>query len=279
MKKHRVLIIVSLSLMMTGFSCAGLKNLFDQPKINYESFAIQSISLKDIDLNINFRIQNPNAIGITLTGFSYNLEVDSHPFLRGEQQTGLQIPANGSSGFTVPAKIVYSDLFQSVKSIVNNQEAPYRMQGTAQVKTPIGAVGIPFSYSGTFPLLKKPNLALKSLKTKDLSLTGVSLVLEVEIENPNLLELDVLKFNHNVILSGNEIAKSLTSAPMKIAKNGKTQLTLPIRVNFLEAGMAIKQVLQGGSVSYQLRGDMLTRLPGGDVALPYDQGGTIQIQK
>ncbi len=270
---------VLITFLIFILSCAGLKSIFKKPTVKYESMSIAGISLKETDLEFNFKIINPNSIGISFTNYDYHFEVNNNPLLQGTQQLNTKIPANGGNTFKVPAKVNYSDLFKAAKSLAGRSESPYRLRGTASVKTPIGPIEIPFSHSGKFPLFKKPDIKLTSLKMSNLSLIGATLLFDIQVNNPNILELNIVKFNHNFAISGNEIVKSQTSEPMKIQKKGQSQLSIPVNIRFADLGSAVQDVLKGRTVNYRLNGNMDLKLPGGPLVIPYDQAGTIDIQK
>ncbi|OQY28416.1 MAG: hypothetical protein B6244_07390 [Candidatus Cloacimonetes bacterium 4572_55] len=260
-------------------SCATVKDMFQEPKVDFDSMSITGVTLKNTDMEFTFNIFNPNALGVTFSDYEYHLEINDHSFLSGSQPQGIEVPAKGTNQFKIPATVNYSDLASSVQSLVGKSEAPYRLHGSAAVKTPIGAINVPFSHSGTLPLLKKPNVRLASLKIDEISLLNASLLFDIEVENPNILELDIVNFNHNFSISGNSVAESVPSGPMKIRKKGTSTLSIPIQIDFLKLGTTLRSVLNGGSTDYQLGGNIEIKLPGGNLSMPYDHSGSIDLQK
>lgn len=276
---NKLRLLTLLVLTVSIVSCASIKEMIKEPDVKYDDMKITAISLKDIDLQFNFQINNPNSYGVTLTDFDYQLEINNASFLDGEQTAETQVPASGSGFFQVPVRVNYSTLYNTVRSLSGKDEAPYRIKGTARVKTPIGPIGIPFSASGNFPLFQKPTVKLSNLKVEDLSMLSVTLLFDLEINNPNVLKLDISRFNHSFAIAGNQVVESVTSDPMTINKNSKSELSIPVKVNFGNLGSAFRDVLNGRTVNYQLRGDAMIDLPGGPVTVPYDQAGTIDIER
>lgn len=279
MKLTKLLVIISLIGLILLSSCSTMSNLFKQPDVRFNNMAIQRINLSTIDLLFKFDVTNPNPLGITLTDYNYVLEVDQKNFLTGATPSQIAIPGNGRGILEVPASINFSDLYRAVSSIAGNDEAPYHIKGDVRVKTPIGPISVPFSKSGNFPLFKKPSIKLASLRLDDLGLLSANLVFDVQIDNPNILSLAITKLNHNFSLSGKPVLQTQTTERMQIAQKGKSNLSIPVKLNFVELGSAFKDVLTGGNVNYQLNGNMSLDLPGGVVDMPYNAGGAIPITR
>ncbi|HZJ52613.1 MAG TPA: LEA type 2 family protein, partial [Myxococcaceae bacterium] len=121
----RLLIVLAVS----ASACAWLQMAeggFKKPAVAYKTASLTDVSLSGGTLNVVTSVDNPNPVGLALTDVDYRLSVDGHPVAAGRPPEGLEIPANGSADVTLPASFKFTDLGQTVTTVLAKGSAGYK---------------------------------------------------------------------------------------------------------------------------------------------------------
>lgn len=243
------------------FSCSVQEILktagVSKPIVKYERVKISGLSFDGIDLMFDFSINNPNALGVSLAGFDYDVEINGNSFISGEQDKKITIPSKGKDIIQIPVSLSFSELIGTYKSFADRDSVDYGLAGSFAFDLPvIGKVSVPYSASGNFPLLKIPSISVEELKLKDISLLGAEVVLKLNCENRNNFDLGIDGFNYSFGIAGNEWINSGFSKKLSLKSGKESEITIPIKLNFLQVGSSVYNLLTGNSeLDYFLKGD------------------------
>ena len=95
------------------------------------------------------------------------------------------------------------------------------------------------------------------------------------MDNPNSFGVDLTKLNYDLAVNGQQWAKSSASNVARINKNGKSTVSIPIRLEFATVGMSLYKTLTSSApMDYRLQGDMNL-----DTALPLLKNVNMPINK
>lgn len=99
-----------------------------------------------------------------------------------------------------------------------------------------------------------PKVSLNSVKMKNFSPAGINFDFNLAVDNPNAFGLKLNGFDYKVSSLGQEIANGLYRQPIQLAKNAKTNVTIPLAVEpgkllnffraFLGSNQAAKALMQ-----------------------------------
>ncbi|MCB9509983.1 MAG: LEA type 2 family protein [Deferribacteres bacterium] len=282
-KLPAVAILLSLPLFM---SCAGLKDLKapSKPNVSFQGVKLAGLSLDSVDLLFDLRIDNPNAFGVSLAGFDYDMQLNQNSFLSGLQNDKQSIPANGSNTVQLPLTLTFSKIYQTFQSLNDADSTDYRLDLGFSFDLPIlGVVKVPVSKAGRLPLLKLPKVSIGDIKLKKLNLTGADLQVNLNLENPNPFSATLNRLNYKISIDGKEFATGLTTDQIQINQKASNQIAIPVSLNFLKSGRTLYNLLtQNGSFDYTVTGDFdmstsLTNL--GSISMPFDRSGTLNITR
>jgi len=260
-------------------SCTTLSQLIQTPTVKLNQVKLTDFSFQDITLNFDLAVTNPNPFGIRLAGYDYDFGIQEQNFLSGDQTQDVQIIANQTSIVGVPVKIKFNELYQLFKAVQNQDEVNYQMKGHVHVTGPWDILKIPFSTSGKFPAIKLPKIALADVKIQSLSLAGIKLDLNIEVDNPNIFGFSLNNFNYNIALGGKKVASGDNTQATAIPQKGKTNLRFPIDLNFAALGSFLTSALQKGTIDYELTGGTSIATEFGNVQLPMNNIGAAKIWK
>ena len=283
-KMFKQIAITILSVIL--FQCAALQEFanIQKPKVTVSDVRLTGLNLQKLDLVFDVNIQNPNALSATLAGFDYDFQLGGSSFLTGNQDKQLTIESMGQSKVEIPVSLTFKEIYQTYQSLKNQDSTKYKLACGLMFDLPVlGKTRIPVSKSGDVPLLKIPKVNIGSLKMKKLSFTGADLLLNLELDNPNNFSFAMDKLNYDFKINNKTWAKGLTQEKLTINKKGKSTVSIPISLNFMQMGRTIYNIITSNqALNYNLIGDvnLNTSVPFlKNVNLPINNSGQINILK
>jgi LEA14-like dessication related protein len=276
--------IIILSIII--FQCAALQEMvkIQKPTVSVSEVRLTGLNLQKIDLAFDVNIQNPNALSATLAGFDYDFQLGGSSFLTGNQDKQLTIESLGQSQVEIPVSLTFKEIYKTYQSLKNQDSTTFKLACGLMFDLPVlGKTRIPVSKSGDVPLLKIPKVNIGSLKLKKLSFSGADLLLNLELDNPNNFSFALDKLNYDFVINNKTWAKGLTQEKLSINKKGKSTVTIPISLNFMQMGRTIYNIVTSNqALNYNLKGDVdlntsLAMLK--KVNLPINKTGQINILK
>lgn len=112
--------VIILALMLALPGCLFTKLMttrFENPTFSFRGFELVEASQNRAIVNFLFTAHNPNHAGLKNVTCSYDLFVEGRKFLTGND-IPLTLNPKGDTEITVPATIVYTDLFPALQSVV-----------------------------------------------------------------------------------------------------------------------------------------------------------------
>ena len=192
---RRSIVIAALLTLMVG--CG---NLGPRPEIRAINPRIAGVNLKGVDLEFDVDVSNPYPVPLRTPRFRYGLDVEEQPFLSSESEVDVDLPAAGVGTATLPVRVGYGALWQTLKGVADAKEINYRLHGAFLVSALGRTFELPLSHEDTLPVVRAPKLRVKDVDYSDISLAGARVTLDAEIENPNVFEIDVSSLGYRLQL-------------------------------------------------------------------------------
>lgn len=254
---RKIALALLLPVLATG--CAGLKDFarsaFQEPTLTFRSASLQSLDLEGATVSFLFDLQNPNSVGVDVARANWAIELDQTRIAAGDLPTGLKVPANGTAPVAFPVRLRFRDVPGIIALITNGRdELPYRLSGSIGVRTPIGIVDLALSHADNLRLPKLPDFTVEGLSVKSVSLTTVSLALQLRVKNSNGFPLPVSALDYSLSIGGSRVAQAEGARIAGVPSASSTVVEIPVRVNLISLGLAASNLVQGGDVDVQLSG-------------------------
>lgn len=284
--QHAVKLIVAIGLLAALFGCATIKSLVsvERPQVRAEGAELTALSFDGAEVTVELIIDNPNPIGISMSGFSYELLIEGNQFLDGDISEAIQIDAMDSSSLKVPVAFGFRDLADTVRSLGDAEEAAYEVSLALRFDLPVlGQVSVPVRVDGTFPVVRVPTVRLEAVYLDSLSLSGADMRLELTMYNPNIFGLSIDSLSYEFSVEGNPWVSGTAPHRQAIAPKQESVLSLPFTLRFLSLGRTVRTTLLGqNSLQYELGlatavGTDLALIP--SVNLPFSVGGTVPLRR
>lgn len=261
-KKQIIKISLLISLVLFLTQCAEFFDLLNQvsvqePRVKIADVKMTGLSFNKVDLLFNIHINNPNSVGINLSGFDYNLLIEGNSFISGKQDEGLAIKANGSEIVHLPLSLIFMDIYNTFSKIKSLDSMKYDLQTGLSFNMPVlGEIRIPISKSGSVPSLKSPSISLKKLQMDKIKLTGADLTLKIKLDNPNAITFLLNSMDYQLNVAGTEWIKGNSKKVINVNAKEESIIDIPISLNFLNMGQSVYQLLKGDqTLNYNLSGN------------------------
>ena len=121
---------------------------------------------------------------------------------------------------------------------------------------------------------KEPIVTFKDLRVRGLGLTGGSLDAYLNVYNPNGFRLDATRLSYTVTVGDNaQVGTGVLDSRFTVQNNDSTMVRIPIDFTYAGIGAAARQMMQSGSVPYNVAGDVSVATPVGNFTVPYSGTG------
>ncbi len=282
----KTIFIGNLTLLLVVLSCAALQELtnIQTPRVAVDNVRLTGLNLEQVNLAFELSIDNPNALAATLAGLDYDFLLNDNSFISGQQDKQLTIAARGKSQLEIPVSLSFKKIYDTYQSLKNQDSTSYQFACGLSFDLPVlGRTRIPVSKSGQVPLIKVPDIKIRSLKLNKVTLSSADLALKLELDNPNAFSLGLDKLNYFFKINNQTWAQGLSQEKMQLNKKGKSTLSIPISLNLFEMGRTVYGLITGSSeLNYNFSGnaDLKTSVPLlNNFSLPVEKSGKIKILK
>jgi len=125
------------------------------PRINFGGFDIKNISLSGADVEVSFRISNPNLFKIGLQSVSYILDVNGRNWLDTELEESVEVSGGENKLVTLPIRLSASQMGSALMDIMaGRSEFDYKLRGSARISADLEGFEdgetLPFDLEGTY---------------------------------------------------------------------------------------------------------------------------------
>ena len=128
--------------------------------------------------------------------------------------------------------------------------------------------------------LRKPTARLINVQFREADVYGATLVFDVEVENHYSVDLPLLGFNYSVSSRGERFLADFSELQIRVPAYGRRTISLPARVDYLNALRALSGVRQGAVIPYDAELDLTIDTPQlGRITLPMGKSGELVLPK
>jgi LEA14-like dessication related protein len=281
----RVTVMVIIATILVA-GCETLRSLIEiqRPSATVESVRIAELSFEDVELIADVRVDNPNAVGISLSGFGYQLDLEGERFLSGREDSGLSIAAEGASMVTIPLRLEYDEIRRGLTLASEQDELAYRVSASLDFELPvIGAVSVPVSQDGAIPVIRLPRIRVTELALDSIGFTGAELSLGLEVENPNAFTFSLDSLDYALEVQNQTWASGQMTRGRRLQSYGRERIELQFSLSFSALGRAVRNLLLGDDeISYAFAGSLVIDpdLPLlNQTTIPLDLAGSIPLSR
>ena len=124
-------------------------------------------------------------------------------------------------------------------------------------------------------VFKQPKVTVQDVRLTGIGLTGGSLDVLVNVDNPNDFRLDATRMTYQVAVDTTPVANGLVRSTFTVQGKGSQQVRIPVNFTFSGLAAAGRSLMSNGSAPYTVTGDVTVGTPIGNFTIPYHQTGHI----
>jgi LEA14-like dessication related protein len=200
--------------------------------------------------------------------------VQEQEYIRLPERTlepGMLIKSGSTQMIKLPVLITYDNLFNSLDGIRDlSSLSCYIMGEMTFSRSRRRRGGLPFAFSGDFPLFREPSAALSAIRTKSLTIGGADLDVEITIVNPNGFSLKVDELEYDLKFGGHPIKQGRIRSGGSVGAASHSVLLIPLLFNFFEVGKDVHGLLEQDTATCQITGKLHIQTDWGRLSLPYE---------
>ncbi len=257
--------------------CAAMDSLvkgMEKPTARIVGVKISELRLESAVLGFEVEVSNPYSVALPLTNVEYGLASGGAAFLSGKAEAAGAVPAKGSKVISMPAKVEFVKLIETVKGIRPGAVVPYEASVRLSVDAPgVGPVSLPLSKSGELPVPVAPSIELSEVKWRSLSFEKAEALLRVKVGNGNQFAAELSKVGMKVSLGGHPIGTAEITKAARFEAGGECVVEIPVSFAPKELGLAAFGLLRGDGSEYKISGVMKVDTAFGVIAMPYEKTG------
>ncbi len=148
LRKTRNYCKASLILAFSVILISCLSWIMEEPSFAIRGVTLRPISFTGISLLLDLDVRNPNSFDLKLESFEYTVYLKNEVIGNGSLENELLIPSSSTTRIKVPLIARFKDLSGSLKTILTEEDLPYKIAGRATVKTVLGSRQFSFSNEG-----------------------------------------------------------------------------------------------------------------------------------
>lgn len=204
-------------------------------------------------------IANSARSDYSLTEYDYRVVVEGTDYfaLRTALESPILVAKGKITRISLPIKFTYADLLERVPRVAEVPKASCYVTGLMIFADSRGREEkIPFAFSGDFPFFKELEVEVKPLDVKTLTIGGAEFTLSFSIRNRNHFEMTLGRMAYKFEAEGRTISEGIIPGPKKIESQGQAEFSLPLMLDFFEAGREVFDIFQKPSAACLLSGDL-----------------------
>lgn len=140
---------MALSLVAGGCS-SPYKKFKEKPQVELRSIDIREPGLTAATFVADLAVTNPNPVSVELDQLNYTLNLNGKDMASGMLDKNLKLPANETATIQVPIRFHYTDIFATLRNLVESRATDYVFKGTMKA----GPYELPFKYDGKLEIPK-----------------------------------------------------------------------------------------------------------------------------
>lgn len=123
----------------------------------------------------------------------------------------------------------------------------------------------------------EPVVKFQEMRLNGLGLTGGSLDVVLNVENPNGYRLDATRMTYKLFIDTIAFGEGTVDQRLTVEEKSQTTVRIPVNFTYTGVGAAGRALIQNGTVPYRVTGDLTVATPVGNFTRPYDMTGRYSI--
>lgn len=264
--------------LLASVECASIaKKAFNQPKVTIENIRVKDVSFAGVTLVVDVGVENPNSVGLTVSGLKYKVLIDGSPLVEGERPEKTAVEANKKNVFTFPVMVYYSGLRSGVAGVLTRSRLPYRFEGKVTLDTPLGDLTFNLDRDGEIPIPRRPRFEVEQVTVEEMSLASATITFHVLVTNNEDVALDLKRFQYRINIHGQDVSAAEMSIERTLGLGKSMRLGIPVNLKFLGLRQGFIETIKSGKFNYIMQFNLQLDSAYGPYELPYEKEALVSL--
>ena len=229
------------------------------PEVDLHNVDIVEMSFRKIDLQLEFKVRNPNWCALPLSDLKYTFQTQGKAFAKGKLPPPVPIVGGGETiTLFAPLDLHSKEFMPIIRKCWSGKEADYKIK----ILATFSALGIPIPVTMTvknsLPAIQLPKWSLKGSTLQKGGSPMLTLIFE--LTNPNKHALSIASVSGKLKSGEHVVMEIFQPVVAKIPGGKKVRIEVPIRVQAMGLLMALGKALSTGEL-LRFEGDFKLKKP------------------
>lgn len=247
--------VLLLALLTVG-GCSLISELSEPqaPDARIVGQRVVALNLNQVDLEVDVAVYNPNRFSVPVGALDYELKIQDHRLVSGEQHQGTTLARGEEVLVTFPVTLEFVEVASALGGLVGTNELHYQLLGGMRFDLPLlGQRRVSLETEGRFPVPQVPRVEVARLRADSLSFTNARLVMDVNLRNPNVFNMQVAEFDYGLNLNTARVAGGELAPGLTLPAGKQVTLEVPFSVSLLDLGRSgFTALMDGSPMNYSL---------------------------
>lgn len=154
--KYFMSVVLFASMISELSSCTFLQETVGivprSPKVKLQALQVKSVNLKQAEIEVKLRVDNPNFFDLDFSGLDYTLDVEKTLLAQGEYNQDFTIPKDSFRVLKLPVKVDLINLIGLARDLLIKKKSTLEAhwKGTARFASTLGDIDVDFEDSKRF---------------------------------------------------------------------------------------------------------------------------------
>lgn len=122
---------------------------------------------------------------------------------------------------------------------------------------------------------QEPVVRVRDVQLRGLGLTGGAVDVSLAVYNPNGYRLDATQIRYNLKFDSVTFANGTLSDRLTAQSRDTLRVTIPVSFSYRGVGEAGRQIINTGTLNYNVTGDITVGTPLGNFTVPFSDRGRV----
>lgn len=121
-----------------------------------------------------------------------------------------------------------------------------------------------------------PTVEVRDVKVRSIGLTGGTLDVTLDLQNPNEYRLDARRITYRFFVDTTQVVSGEVERLVTLEEKGVASITVPVTFGFNELAFAMREYTAKGALNYRVMGEFTLVTPFGSITRPYSGRGRVE---
>ncbi|MEN6621434.1 MAG: LEA type 2 family protein [Smithella sp.] len=127
-------------------------------------------------------------------------------------------------------------------------------------------------------IMEVPSFTIRGVTLRPVSFTGMSLLLDIDVRNPNFFDLKFKSFEYTVYLKNEPIGNGSLDNELLIPSSSTTRIKVPLSAQFKDLSGSLKAILTEKDLPYKISGKVTVKTLFGSRQFDFSNEGQINLK-